>query len=103
MKTARQTASELETFDDEHGQLILTALTVYAEKMREAAQESHAASQLPELPDPPGDGTAITLRPTPAGYERMATMFTEAADSAKQAYAAYEKLTGRADEQENPS
>lgn len=100
---------QLEAFDDRHGEVVLNALAVYAERMRETATEAQAASQAPELsPEPPGmnaDGTAtIRLTPTPGGFAHMARMFGEAADKADKARSAYEALTGRDDDEddENP-
>lgn len=93
MKTPRQIAEALAAFDTEHGQLILTALDVYEERMREAAGEALAGSLAPEPePAPAGSGT-ISLRPTPGGFSRMASLFEAAASSADQARKAYEALT----------
>lgn len=145
---------KLETFDDEHGEVVLNALTVYADRMREAAAEAGKGTQPPGPPpvtadlrswpaedllvlaraagmlwdstgrkDPldvlserqlvlldqaaasylmpePGPvaeaGTqVISVRPTARGFESMAQLFTETADRAGTAYAAYEHLTER--------
>ena len=42
---------ELTTFDDRHGAVMLNALNVYAERMRETAKKAQAAATAPE-PDP---------------------------------------------------
>jgi hypothetical protein len=49
-----------------------------------------------------GSTATINLTPTPGGFARMASMFTEAADTADQAHKAYETLTGRNDPDNEP-
>jgi hypothetical protein len=100
----------LETFDNAHGEVVLNALAVYAERMREVAAEAQAGSAMPEqAPEPPvqhEDGTTtIRITPTPNGFAHMAAMFTGAADQADAAHKAYEAMTGRDDDndQEDPS
>jgi transcription antitermination factor NusG len=90
--------TELEAFDDVHGEVVLNALAVYAERMRETAAEAEGASKIPEPAAQPGDGTTIPVRPTAGGFAHRAGMFTEAADKADAARAAYETLAGRNDD-----
>lgn len=95
--------TQTETFDSRHGEVVLNALAVYAERMRAVAAEAQAGSAMPEqAPEPPvrhEDGTTtIRVTPTPGGFARMTVMFTEAADQADSARKAYETLTGRDDD-----
>jgi hypothetical protein len=58
-------------------------------------QDEQAAGQAPVI-----TGT-ISVRPTSGGFAAMALMFTDAAARADAARTAYERLTGRADEDED--
>ena len=53
--------SKLETFDNEYGEVVLNALAVYAERMREVAQKAQAGANGPE-PAAPQDQDERDLR-----------------------------------------
>lgn len=96
-RSRRSLADRLEAFDNDHGDVILNALAVYAERMRETAAEASRGADLPDEPvqTEPDEAGYITIRPTAAGFRHMAAMFNDAADKADKARREYERLAGR--------
>jgi hypothetical protein len=90
----------LAQFEADHGHVVTNALENQARHMRETAAACEAALAAPPQPQPAAEdgSTTISLMPTPAGWRGMARTFTEAADKADAALAAYEQLAGQAEQ-----
>jgi hypothetical protein len=117
-KSAADLAFALADFDFRHGSVLGSALDVYAERMRETAAECETALQprarlhvraaarlidagarlAKRLRKRLRREHAISLLPTPGGLRQMAQMFTDSAERADQAAAAYEELAGLAEQ-----
>jgi hypothetical protein len=80
-----------------HGTVIEKALTFYAKRMRATAQEARQDASQPAPETIPTPGT-ISVRPSPRAFTVMARMFTEAAQMADAALAAWKYETEGPDE-----
>jgi hypothetical protein len=103
-------ALALANFEAEYGAIVRNALALQAEHMREMTAECIAPltalpGQQPVPPEPSRQNGATTLTiditPTASGLRNMAGAFTESADRADAALAAYEELAGLAAELDN--
>jgi hypothetical protein len=91
----------LEEFDNTHGAIIRNALSVYAERMRETAEQARTdAATIDQQPAPVPAPGMISVRPSGNAMRRMAAMFDEAADKADATHKAWTDETEGPDEED---
>jgi hypothetical protein len=97
----RELGIQLGAFLAAHGHQVTNALQNQERHMREAAEETTRAAWAPQGPPPEATTGYINLTPTPAGYAGLAETFTQAADTAAAALAAWEALEEQAEQEDD--